>query len=42
VDLAGTLRAWWESYLEMRPPWHVALSALDQMLGELDQTAAVH
>lgn len=28
------LLRWWETYLASRPPWDVALSALDRMLGE--------
>lgn len=29
---AETLLSWWQTHLESRPPWHVALAALDQML----------
>jgi hypothetical protein len=32
-DLAHTLSAWWETYLASRPPWSVALTALDKMVG---------
>jgi hypothetical protein len=31
AELTDVLGSWWESYLEMRPPWNVALGALDQM-----------
>lgn len=27
------LMQWWETYLQTRPPWPVALTALDQMIG---------
>ena len=30
--LAGTLDRWWKTYQEQRPPWAVALAALDQIL----------
>ena len=30
--LAGTLEPWWKTYQEQRPPWAVALAALEQML----------
>jgi hypothetical protein len=29
---AETLVAWWETYQASRPPWPVALAALEQML----------
>jgi hypothetical protein len=33
VDGAAAALHWWQTYLETRPPWPVALAALDQMLG---------
>jgi hypothetical protein len=33
VDGATAALHWWQTYLETRPPWPVALAALDQMLG---------
>ena len=33
VDLGEVLTAWWQSYVESPPAWHVALMALDQMIG---------
>jgi hypothetical protein len=33
AELTDVLASWWESYLEMRPAWAVALAALDQMIG---------
>jgi hypothetical protein len=33
VDAAALLSEWWQTYVEARPPWHVALAALDQLLG---------
>ncbi len=32
LALPAILSAWWESYVETRPRWDVALAALDQML----------
>jgi hypothetical protein len=32
---ADKLRAWWQSYLDVRPDWDVALVALDRMLDSL-------
>ena len=32
VDLADTLSRWWETYQTSRPPFAVALTALDEML----------
>ncbi len=32
VDVVSTLFAWWETYLQTRPAWFVALTALDRML----------
>jgi hypothetical protein len=31
-DFAETLSTWWETYLNSRPHWHVALAALNQMM----------
>jgi hypothetical protein len=33
VDAATLISQWWRTYQETRPPWHVALAALDQMFG---------
>lgn len=33
IDAVDTVWTWWETYLETRPPWPVALTALDRMLG---------
>ena len=33
VDAAAVVSQWWQTYLETRPPWNVALAALDQMFG---------
>jgi len=33
IDAAGVVNQWWQTYLETRPPWNVALAALDQMFG---------
>lgn len=33
VDGPATVLQWWQTYLETRPPWPVALAALDQMFG---------
>jgi hypothetical protein len=33
VDAAPLVSEWWQTYLEARPPWRVALAALDQMFG---------
>jgi hypothetical protein len=32
--LADTLWRWWDTYATSRPPWHVALAALDRMVSE--------
>jgi hypothetical protein len=32
VDAAALISDWWSTYLDGRPPWGVALTALDQML----------
>ena len=32
VDVVRPLLAWWETYLQTRPEWSVAMSALDRML----------
>jgi hypothetical protein len=31
-DVASVLIPWWETYLQTRPPWAIALRALDKML----------
>jgi hypothetical protein len=31
VDPAALIGQWWQTYIETRPPWRVALAALDQM-----------
>src|SRR5690606_7247147 len=36
AELLGTLVRWWQAYVERRPPWGVALSALSTMLDELE------
>jgi hypothetical protein len=33
VDAVTVVSQWWQTYSEARPPWNVALAALDQMLG---------
>jgi hypothetical protein len=33
VDAAILIAQWWQTYQETRPPWNVALAALDQMFG---------
>jgi hypothetical protein len=33
VDATATVLHWWETYTSTRPPWRVALTALDQMFG---------
>jgi hypothetical protein len=33
VDGPATVLQWWQTYQESRPPWPVALAALDQMFG---------
>jgi len=33
-EFAEAVTSWWATYCERRPPWRVALSALDQMLSE--------
>ncbi len=38
---AGTVQDWWETYAAARPPWNVALGALDRMLFEAPETAEV-
>jgi hypothetical protein len=32
LDLSDVVLTWWATYVESRPPWHVALAALDRML----------
>ncbi|MBW8884374.1 MAG: hypothetical protein JF612_06255 [Planctomycetia bacterium] len=33
IEAAAILSQWWQTYIEARPPWNVALAALDQMFG---------
>ncbi len=33
LDAAALVSEWWQTYMEARPPWKVALAALDQMFG---------
>jgi hypothetical protein len=33
VDGAALVRDWWQTYVDARPPWSVALAALDQLFG---------
>jgi hypothetical protein len=33
VDAAALISEWWQTYQETRPPWNVALAALDQLFG---------
>ena len=33
-DISATLLAWWNTYLDTKPAWSVALAALDQMVGD--------
>lgn len=33
IDAVDVIWTWWQTYLDTRPPWHVALRALDRMLG---------
>ncbi len=33
IDIVAVLSDWWETYQQSRPPFHVALEALDQMVG---------
>jgi len=33
VDAAALVSQWWQTYQETRPPWRVALAALDQLFG---------
>jgi hypothetical protein len=32
IDAAAVVGQWWQIYLETRPTWSVALTALDRML----------
>src|SRR5262245_3559967 len=32
-DVSELVSQWWQTYIETRPPWNVALAALGQMLG---------
>ena len=33
LDAAALLSEWWQTYIETRPPWNIALAALDQLFG---------
>lgn len=33
INAAALVMEWWQTYQEARPPWRVALAALDQMFG---------
>lgn len=33
-DISATLLAWWNTYLDTKPAWGIALAALDQMIGD--------
>lgn len=33
LDAAALVSEWWQTYLETRPPWNIALAALDQLFG---------
>ena len=33
IDAASLVEQWWQTYQEARPPWRVALAALDQLFG---------
>ena len=33
-DIAATLLDWWNTYLDTKPAWGIALAALDQMVGD--------
>jgi hypothetical protein len=33
VDAAALVLDWWQTYQQTRPPWSIALAALDQMFG---------
>ena len=33
VDAASVISEWWQTYQDAKPPWRVALAALDQMFG---------
>ncbi|HUG67887.1 MAG TPA: hypothetical protein VMM76_09045 [Pirellulaceae bacterium] len=33
-DIAATLLDWWNTYLDTKPAWDIALAALDQMIGD--------
>lgn len=33
IDAAALVEQWWQTYQEARPPWRVALVALDQLFG---------
>ena len=34
LDLPGTALTWWNAYQQSKPPWPVALQALDRMAPE--------
>lgn len=34
AELADTLHRWWSVHLDARPPWKIALAALDQLVGQ--------
>jgi hypothetical protein len=33
IDAAALVSQWWQTYQETRPPWNIALTALDQLFG---------
>jgi hypothetical protein len=33
IDAAALVSQWWQTYQESRPPWNIALTALDQLFG---------
>lgn len=33
IDAAAIVSEWWQTYIETRPPWNIALAALDQLFG---------
>jgi hypothetical protein len=33
LDTAAVVSEWWQTYIETRPPWNIALAALDQLFG---------
>jgi hypothetical protein len=38
AEVAATLMTWWQIYTDSRPPWPVALGALDRMFDEMPPT----